>query len=126
MSFIPKSGDGGSRTAFGKTFAKLPVVKKSRFKIRGIVRDADGKRAGTIQATPEWALKIAEEEADNHIVYRLVDPPFNTYKTPDIFVRVFGKTTGTPSIGTPPILPELPYLFLPSREYGQLPCRFAV
>lgn len=55
--------------------------------IRGILRDNDGQRAGTVQATPEWRLKIAEEEADNYIVYRLVDPPFNSFKTPDIFVR---------------------------------------
>ncbi|MGC9329380.1 MAG: TolB family protein, partial [Candidatus Hinthialibacter sp.] len=55
--------------------------------IRGIVRDEQGERAGDIQASPEISFSISPDAADNYIVYRLVEPPFSSFKTPNVYIR---------------------------------------
>ncbi|MBN2328305.1 MAG: PD40 domain-containing protein [Candidatus Omnitrophica bacterium] len=61
--------------------------RESTLQIRGIVRDERGERAGDVQASPEIHFWISSDAADDYIVYRLVEPPFSSFKTPNIFVR---------------------------------------
>ncbi len=58
-----------------------------RLQVKGVKLDEDGKKLGVIQASEIVRFRIARDPADNYIVYRLVEPPFSSSKTPDLFVR---------------------------------------
>ncbi|MDX9754347.1 MAG: hypothetical protein RBU29_10325 [bacterium] len=55
--------------------------------IKGVAQDHKGQRTGEIQGTPPVFFQISSDPADNFIVYRLVAPPFSSFKTPDIYIR---------------------------------------
>ncbi len=58
-----------------------------QLQIKGIQVNEKGDKTGPIQATESITFQICKDPADSFIVYRLVAPPFSSYKTPDIFVR---------------------------------------
>lgn len=76
--------------------------------VKGIIRDENGQRAGAVQSTPEIHFRISRDPADDFIVYRLVDPPFSSFKTPNIFIRDIRK--------------DEPQTFLASRRQYCLNC----
>lgn len=76
--------------------------------VRGIIRDEKGARAGNVQASPEVRFRISSDRADDYIVFRLVDPPFSSFKTPNIFIRDIRK--------------DEPETFLKSRRQYCLNC----
>lgn len=68
------------------------VSRNASVVVKGITRDEQtGNRLGDIHATEPFHFRISEHPADPYLVYRLVEPPFSTHKTPDIFVRDIRK-----------------------------------
>ncbi len=63
------------------------VTEDACLQIKGIRLDEEGERVGEIQASEVVHFRIAQEPADNYIVYRVVAPPFSSKKTPDIMMR---------------------------------------
>lgn len=63
---------------------ELAAVQGGWIQVKGVPGRAIG---GPIQASPKVRFAISQWPADNFVVYRLVAPPFNKYKTPDTFVR---------------------------------------
>ncbi len=55
--------------------------------VKGIELGESGQKSGSIQASETVHFTISKDPADNYIVYRLVAPPFSSYKTPDIYSR---------------------------------------
>ncbi|MEW6359104.1 MAG: hypothetical protein AB1696_22410 [Planctomycetota bacterium] len=59
-----------------------------RIEVRGIrFNEETGRREGEIQVSTPVTVRVSRDPADRYIVYRLVSPPFSTFKTPDMFVR---------------------------------------
>ena len=67
------------------------VSDNARLTVKGIQRDASGNRTGGIQAIPAVQFRVSGDPADDYIVYRLVTPPFNNSKTPNIYIRDIRK-----------------------------------
>ncbi|RJP20334.1 MAG: hypothetical protein C4527_25245 [Candidatus Omnitrophota bacterium] len=68
-----------------------PINSNAWVSVKGIELDGNGERKGDIQATEPIPFSISPDTADDYIVYRLVAPPFSSYKTPDIHVRDIRK-----------------------------------
>ena len=68
------------------------VSSNARLTIKGIRRDDSGNRIGGIQESQAVQFHISSDPADNYIVYRMVEPPFNINKTPNIFIRDIRKS----------------------------------
>ncbi|MEW6237416.1 MAG: hypothetical protein AB1656_18695 [Candidatus Omnitrophota bacterium] len=66
---------------------KNAVEKSIRLQIKAVRLDESGRRIGDIQATEPISIRISRDPADPYIMYRLVVPPFNTFKTPEIYLR---------------------------------------
>ncbi|NOZ19625.1 MAG: hypothetical protein GXP25_00900 [Planctomycetes bacterium] len=59
-----------------------------RVEVKGIhFNEETGRREGEVQVSTPVTFRISPDPADRYVVYRLVRPPFSTYKTPDMFVR---------------------------------------
>jgi hypothetical protein len=64
------------------------VTQNAGLIIKGIQIDENtGDRIGDIQATEPIPFRVSADPADNYIVYRLVEPPFSTHKTPNVYIR---------------------------------------
>ncbi|MEW6234407.1 MAG: hypothetical protein AB1656_03380 [Candidatus Omnitrophota bacterium] len=84
------------------------VEQDAVIQIKGVQRDKSDRRIGSIQASPEAHIRISKDAADNFIVYRLVAPPFSSFKTPDLYLR--------------DIRQDEPRIFLSSRRQYCLNC----
>ncbi|HUV39927.1 MAG TPA: hypothetical protein VMY39_09955, partial [Planctomycetota bacterium] len=66
----------------------LAVDRHAELTVRGVeVSDDDRKLRDTVHVSATVRLSVSRDPADSAVVYRLVDPPFARYKTPDIYVR---------------------------------------
>lgn len=73
-----------------KELCENAVKADAVLQVKGI-QVANGKREGGIQASEPVRFHIAEDPADNFVVYRIVTPPFSSKKTPDIRIRDIRK-----------------------------------
>ncbi|MEW6238551.1 MAG: hypothetical protein AB1656_24460 [Candidatus Omnitrophota bacterium] len=87
LSFLCREKQWRFPSALWKSLRNDAVDRDARLQIKGIRIGADGKRTETIQASKTVRFRIAQEPADNFIVYRVVVPPFSSKKTPDIRIR---------------------------------------
>jgi WD40 repeat protein len=62
-----------------------------KLQIKGINRSENIERPDKIHASEITRFTISSDPADDYIVYRYVAPPFNSYKTPNIFIRNIGE-----------------------------------
>jgi len=93
-------GEGGEKFTFitrarrwrfpSKVWERLrrnAVSADARLQVKGLKLSGVGERVGAIQASEIVRFRMSPDPADNYIVYRLVEPPFSSSKTPDLFVR---------------------------------------
>jgi hypothetical protein len=64
--------------------------------VKGIRLDEQGNKTGAIHGTEPVIFRISKDPVDDYIVYRLVAPPFSSYKTPDIFSRDLRQDDAVP------------------------------
>ena len=101
-TFITKAKEWRFPKKLWNTITKEIVNQDILLYIRGIRFDKNGEKTGMTQCSEPVHFRIAEDPADNYIVYRQVTPPFNTFKTPNIYIRDIRRDT--------------PELFLSSRK----------
>ncbi|MFH1007200.1 MAG: hypothetical protein V1800_06835 [Candidatus Latescibacterota bacterium] len=70
-------------SAVWRVISEKRSEREITIQLKGVRRNAPGP----IQASRRIQFRISRWPTDEAIVYRLVDPPFNSRKTPDTFVR---------------------------------------
>ncbi|HUW57152.1 MAG TPA: hypothetical protein VMZ92_10990 [Planctomycetota bacterium] len=75
----------------------LPAGTTVQVQVRGVKRAGLwGTARSTVHVSRPVSLSISPDPADAAIVYRLVDPPFVSYKTPNMYVREIGEKEARP------------------------------
>lgn len=63
------------------------VNRDASVQVKGLNLRMGGQRMGSVQASEVVHFRVSRDPVDNYIVYRLVPPPFSSFKTPDLFIR---------------------------------------
>lgn len=65
----------------------LAQAREAWIQVKGVRRPATDLQPVTVQATKKISFRTSKWAADNHLVYRIVVPPFNKRKTPSTYSR---------------------------------------
>jgi hypothetical protein len=101
---VVETGNGGERLTFvatdkrwrfpAKVWRRVvtnAVTRDASVQVKGLRLNGAGQRTASIQASEVAHFRVSRDPADNYVVYRLVSPPFSSFKTPDLFVRDLRK-----------------------------------